>query len=238
MNVVVPIGQHVHTGTRYIDKFPWYTMMTILLYIVLYTNIPVGSKEFDALSLRLSKSKQSYRWYSYSYIHGSDIHLATNIILYIVVSIPIEYDNFIWRTFLIQFFSIIGGACGPGWEQRLLQPDTKITVVGASGGIYGMLASISGNLILNWSELPMYKRLIYISMLSCMVTSDVVVSSIFPNPSISYSCHMGGFIAGTFAGICCMKNIKVLQWERRLRIASGSVLSIYIFMGAINLFTL
>lgn len=216
---------------------PWYTLTMMVVYLICYWRITLESDVFYELALDMDETKQAYRWYTYSLLHASPMHIGSNIVVYAFTSIPVECDNFIWRTVLIHLFSILGGAFGPGWEHRLLPPShTRASIiVGASGGIYGMFSSMSGNLILNWPELSENKRIAYTTSLCCMVTADVIANSAWPDPSISYSCHIGGFVAGIFSGICFMKNTRVLKWENRLKIASGVILGAYTVAGAVNL---
>lgn len=214
-------------------RFPYYTFAMFFVYIGIYFGLPYGSGPFEGLVMDTEKRREVYRWYSYSLVHFNDMHLASNMFTLCIYSGFVEWDNHFWRCFLIHFFSILGGVVGFGWEYRLT--GTEMILLGASGGVYGMLASQIGNLILNWPELDPVKKWFYVIMLVAALVSDIAVNTVMQNTNISYSTHVGGFIAGIFAGLAFMINIKVLKWEKILKIVNIVILSIWMTAGFINL---
>ena len=218
------------------QHFPFYSLPIVLLHISMYYAAPLGSKAFNALAFINGgedyERGQIYRWYTYSLAHLNGQHIALNAICTLLYGILIEFDNAAWRCLLIHTASIIAGALGCGWEYRVT--GNAVMLIGSSGGVYGLLASQAGNLIVNWPELTLFRRMVFTSVLVSVSITEALVGYFFYSPTISYSTHVGGFIAGLLAGGCLTTNIRKLPWERAFRIACWTGLSIYLLAGAIN----
>lgn len=217
-------------------RMPYQTVTFAIVYIVLYYTIPRDSDTYALLRFDSDLPREAYRWWTYSLLHWTPTHLYMNITMLILYGILLEYTNMVWRTFLIYQLAILGGAFGAGWYLRIVP--NNIYLVGASGGIYGLLAAQSGYLIINWPEMDVLSRIIHTSFLIAPTVSDIVVSSIHPNPQTSYSAHVGGFIAGVMASICLVRNIRVYRWENITKITVGCLFGVYLIAGGINLLTL
>ena len=123
-----------------------------------------------------------------------------------------------------------------GWQARIYSK--SISVIGASGGIYGLLTSQTANLCLNWWELHILQRIIYTSLLVSCVTSDIIISVLYYNSNVSYSDHIGGALIGVFAGMCFLKNIRVIEWERKMKFISAGLMIVFFATSITNLFLL
>lgn len=216
-------------------KFPFYTPIMFMVYMSIYFTIctnPQDSRN-DGLDLDTGRGKEVYRWYTYSLLHLNAMHIGVNMFCLLIYCGLVEWDHGTWRTFAIHTCSILGGAFAAGWEARILKE--RLYVIGVSGGNYGMLSSQIGNLVLNWPELTLMRRIFYPLLLCSCVISDVVVNIVLYNDQISYSAHVGGFVFGVFAGMTLMKNIRKLAWERRMQYVMASVFFVITLVGSINL---
>lgn len=231
---VIPIYQKQIKPVNIIKRVPWNAVVMSIIYIIIYYKINPASSIYSGLQFDTEKLREIYRWWTYSLLHSSNSHLYMNMVMLYICGGFLEFDSGVWRTFIIYNLSILGGACGCGWSHRFVYKE-DIFLVGASGGIYGLLAAQTGNLIMNWKEFNIISRSANTSLLGMSVISDIVVNSINPNPDISYSTHVGGFITGVLASICFVKNIKVIKWENKLKIASGVLLGSFLTVGIINL---
>ncbi len=216
-------------------RFPYYTFAFVAIYIAIYFTIPQMSPTYQTLwfDSDLQERRQVYRWYTYSLLHANLEHLIMNCIVWVFYSTMVALDNNKFRVFLIQTLSILGGVFGCGWQIRITK--ANLTLVGASGGIYGMLSCQIGNLIVNWPELDFFKRLVYTTFLISTTVSDIIFSVLMYSSTISYSAHIGGFIMGMFAGGCLMHNIRKLKWERHFRTACGICVLMFTIAGTVNL---
>lgn len=214
-------------------RLPWYSLCICIIYIAIYFSYPPYSPMFNNLNFDTEFPREAYRWYTYSLLHLGAAHISTNIMMTMICGALIEWDSYALRCFLIHTLSIIGGGFGCGWESR--SKHKLIAMVGASGGAYGLLASQMGNLIINWPELDLLRRIVFTSLLVCTTVSDIVVTIIMYDPMVSYSTHIGGFIAGAIAGGCIMKNWKKVNWERYYRIGCWVALGAYLAAGMTNM---
>jgi len=216
-------------------KFPYYSLFFLLLYIVVFVEIPLMSPTYQALLFDSDegKIKEVYRWYTYSLLHIDVQHLLTNCFTWSIFASIVELENNKLRVFLMHTLGVLGGAFGCGWQIRFTGANIKL--VGASGGIYGLWSCQVGNLIINWPELNLFKRVMYTTLLVMMTLTDVIVNSVMYNPHVSYSTHIGGFFMGIFAGGALMHNVRKLKWERHFRAACQIVVVLLTLAGSFNL---
>ena len=205
----------------------------LCIYWIMYARLPIESPRFDALVLDMDYKRQAWRWWTYMLLHRDLMHILINSASWGMFAGIVEIDNLAHRTMAIHMVSIIGGAAGVGWESRLVRNDRR--VVGASGGIYGLWASQVGNLVLNWPELDLLRRVAYIWILVAMMIGDIASTAIHYDANTAYSNHIGGLITGVFAGGLLMKNKVKLKWEREYTIASGVCLGVWLLSGCLNL---
>lgn len=238
-NVVVSIvpAKPQPSKWRIIKKLPWHTMAMVASYIAIFYTIPRDSEAYVDLAFDSDYLKEAYRWWTYSLLHYNTFHIYGNMIMLIACGALLEYGNYQWRTFCIYNLAILGGACGCGWSLRFLQHD-PMTLVGASGGVYGLLAGQTGYLMMNWNDISVPARIWNTSFLVVPTSIDIILSAIHPNPQISYSTHVGGFITGAMASICLVRNIRPLKWENIVKITTGCVLGCTLIAGFANLLTL
>jgi membrane associated rhomboid family serine protease len=216
-------------------KVPWYTLMMFVVYMSMYFEVPEGTKTYTTLALRTRALKEAYRWWTYSLLHLNAMHLGVNMMTWFIYGGLIEWDHGPLRCASVQILSILGGACGFGWEWRLKQPSQHTMLVGVSGGVYGMLASQIGNLMINWIEIDELKKVFYVLLLLSAIVSDVTISTVNNNAGVSYSAHIGGFITGTIVSIFALKNIKTQSWERIARPVAACVAVCFLIAGFVNL---
>jgi membrane associated rhomboid family serine protease len=216
-----------------VKSIPIYAPVAFSLYMIMFFSCQVNTRCGDALELDTRKGSEAYRWYTYSLIHFDGIHLAVNMLNLIFFAALTEFYNGFWRTFAIHTCSIFGGAFAAGWESRIL--DESFSVIGVSGGNYGLLSSQIGFLSLNWHELSVRKRVVHIVFITCPVVADIVSSVVSHSDSVSYSAHVGGFVFGLFAGLTLMRNIRVLKSEKVMQKICGGVFLASALAGSVNL---
>jgi membrane associated rhomboid family serine protease len=214
-----------------IKHFPFYSLFMLFIYLSFYYIFPESN--YSSIELNTKYSYQIYRYYTYSLLHANVMHLIINLYTWIVFASIVEYDSGSIRSFGIHLSSIIGGSFATGWQSRITNVPTK--VIGASGGIYGMLSSIISDLILNWNEFSKYKKFVYISILTTTITSDIVTNIVYYNPKISYSAHIGGFINGIFGGLILSRNRKIDKWEKKMQIGIGITIAAVSISSFFNL---
>lgn len=234
MSRIIP---DIETGTMRTalkQHFPYYTIFMFIVYLIIYLSKPVNY--YTPIILDTKYAYEVYRYYSYSLAHYSVAHIVINLYTWFVYAFIVEYESGSLRAFGIHFISILAGSFGVGWNARFT--GERLKVLGASGGIYGMLSSIIGDLVLNWNEFSIYKKCVYIAILVSSISSDVATNIVYYNPKISYANHFGGFLGGIGAGLILSKNKKIHTWERKLQIAVFATTATLATASFINLFLL
>ena len=155
-----------------------------------------------------------------------------NMYVWLILAGMVDYDNGFFRTFAMHTTAILGGAFGVGWEARLTHTNL---VVGASGGDYGMLSSIISDLVLNWNEMNRFKRLFYTGVLIDTIASEIITNTIYYNPMISYSNHVGGFLYGIVSSLLFSRNIKIDKWEKTMQYIVGAFIFLITMINFFNL---
>lgn len=215
-----------------LHHFPYYTIFMFMVYIALYGTL--RKQDVGDIRLMTSKGDEVYRWYTYSLAHFDGMHVGVNMMGLCIYGTMLEWDHASWRVILVHLASILGGAFGVGWESRF-RGGKSMNVIGASGGVYGLLASEVSNLTLNWSEFSTLQRAVYLTILLSCIASDVGVNIAMYNKNISYSNHACGFVFGVLGGLSFLTNKKVLVWEKGLRWGGRSLMCVLGLAGAINL---
>lgn len=229
---LVPV---THQTRFYLRKVPWYTLAMFTVYMCMYFKAPSDSQIFSSLALSSRAFKEVYRWWTYSLLHLNAMHVGVNMMTWLIYGGFIEWDHGPLRCAIVQSLSILGGACGFGWEWRFTKPTRQTNLVGVSGGVYGMLASQIGNLLINWKEIDALKRAFYVLLLLSAIASDVTVNVVNHNDKVSYSAHTGGFITGAIVSVAALRNIRTQPWERVARPVAAFVGAGFLVAGFVNL---
>lgn len=86
----------------------------------------------------------------------------------------------------------------------------NLTVVGASGAIYGLIGVCTANLVLNWEEMPL--RWYRMAVLVFFVVNEGAMYYYSYDPFTSYCAHAGGFAFGLLFSFPILKNLRVTCW--------------------------
>jgi rhomboid-related protein 1/2/3 len=146
--------------------------------------------------------KEFWRLVTYMLVHSSWIHLIFNLIVQLVVGIPLELAHGPFSTALIYLAGVLYGSL----SVSLFNP--TVCLVGASSGIYAILAAHLSNVLLNWRHLDFVAmRIIGVIVIAvvgnCGISGDsckwlLDASEQLP---ISRLAHLSGAFAGFTVGV-------------------------------------
>ena len=233
----------VKPSTSVLLKLPWYTAAMSVVFVSMFYGVPEGSSAFDALALAVpGGARRAWTWYTYALLHGSTLHLWINMFSWGIYGALSEYENPpAWRTAAVSSASMVSGALAAGWQYRVLpHPRMPFVLLGASGGIYGLLACQVGNLVMSWSDAGLLYRMFAISALVSTTVTDVVLYCAVPDAQTSYSAHLGGAFAGLALGFLLPPRTSQQQQQQQLgkrvaRWVALAALAAYAVMGVVNL---
>lgn len=212
---------------KLIYKYPpfFITFISILelvsfVYYALRSDEPltlIGPVPFQSkLIYNPHRRYEIWRYLTYMFIHAGFWHISFNILIQLVVGIPLELAHKFERVFVIYIGGIIAGSLG----NSIADPHSYLA--GASSGCYALVAAHMSNLIINWTEIRgACCRLVLISTFIFIDLGIAIYERHFKLSLTPHRTSYGGHLAGTFSGLLlgliCLRNVRVLSWERELR---------------------
>ncbi|OWA50006.1 putative Rhomboid-related protein 3 [Hypsibius exemplaris] len=161
------------------------------------------------------RRKEAWRLLTYMLIHAGWTHLIVNLAVQFILGIPLELVHKYWRVAIVYLLGVVAGSLGTSVT------DPKIFIVGASGGVYALIAAHLASIVINWKEMEYnWIRLVFWILL---VGADVGVAVYYkhfydgPNPPlVGYTAHFCGAVCGFLMGVVCLRNLHKLKWEQIL----------------------
>lgn len=198
--------------------------ISVHLYCAIYNmmdTMPNGRCYLKNLfAFNSARRYEIWRYLTYMLIHRDNSHLLLNVLVQTFVGFPLEMVHGFRRTCIIYIGGVIGGSLG----QSILNGGTYC-LIGASAGVYSLLAAILSNMIVNWSELD-YRWPRFIVYVAFLIV-DIIRNFSFGDTNVSVISHMFGAFSGLLLGLYFVKNLRIEKWE----IALGTVaLIIYVIV--------
>ncbi|XP_061389097.1 rhomboid-related protein 3 [Musca vetustissima] len=211
----------------YADRYsccppPWFIVCITIIELTLFTyhtvnsgdaTDPVGPVPIDSLFIyRPDKRHELWRFMSYMFLHAGWFHLGFNLLIQLVFGLPLEMVHGSGRIACIYFSGVLAGSLGTS----IIDPD--VYLVGASGGVYALLAAHLANVLINYHQMH-YGILRLASILffaSCDVGFAVYARFVDDYPSVSFIAHLTGALAGLTIGLLVLKNFEQKLHEQLL----------------------
>lgn len=178
----------------------------LVLALVLGRDVVADALQFSGLYLQVPRGRvEPWRLLSYSLVHGSIIHLAFNLVALWFFGRAIE-SALGWRRFLALYLaSVVGGAVAVA----LLAPYTA--VIGASGGIFGLMAA-AVFVVRRTGESP--------RTLLVLIAINLLFG--FVGSGVSWQAHVGGLLVGLLCGWLLLREADHAPGRR---LGSGEVIT-------------
>ncbi|KAL3877380.1 hypothetical protein ACJMK2_035098 [Sinanodonta woodiana] len=170
--------------------------------ITLNGPVPVNS----VFIYRPDRRIEVWRFILYMFIHAGWIHLFFNMLIQILVGLPLEMVHGSCRIATVYMAGVLAGSLGTSIF------DMHAYLVGASGGVYALLAGHLANILLNYSHMQL--GIVKLAAVLLIASSDVGFaiwdrySKKTPVPPISYTAHLMGALAGLTIGLVVLKNFE------------------------------
>ncbi|KAK9883249.1 hypothetical protein WA026_001438 [Henosepilachna vigintioctopunctata] len=230
--MVMIVAEQILTDDRdrkyYADRYtckppPLFILFITLLelgFFIYYTVVksevnPAGPVPIDSVFIyRPDKRKEVWRFLLYMMLHASWLHLGFNLVVQMVVGLPLEMVHGSGRVALIYMAGVIAGSLGTSVF------DTNVCLVGASGGVYALLAGHLANIMLNYNNMQcgILKLVGIIAIASCDVGYAIYsryAGEVF-GTAVSYVAHLTGALAGLTIGLLVLKNFEQKLHEQLL----------------------
>ncbi|XP_014681445.1 PREDICTED: protein rhomboid-like [Priapulus caudatus] len=169
-----------------------------------------------------------WRFIFYMVLHAGWIHLLFNLMVQLLVGLPLEMVHGSFRISIIYLAGVLAGSLGTSVFDR------DVYLVGASGGVYALLAAHLANILLNYSEMELgIIRLIGILVIDILLNYSEMELGIIRligilviasadvgfaiwgryaaeenGPPVAYVAHLTGALAGLTIGLLVLKNFE------------------------------
>ncbi|XP_058804831.1 protein rhomboid isoform X3 [Phymastichus coffea] len=210
---------------------------------------PSGPVPIDSVFIyRPDKRLELWRFAFYMFLHAGWLHLLFNLGVQVVVGLPLEMVHGSLRIAAVYMAGVLAGSLGTSVF------DTDVCLVGASGGVYALLAAHLANVMLNYNNMEFgIVRLIGIFIIASADVGFAIydryaaeqlgppvayasASEQLAGPPVSYVAHLTGALAGLTIGLLVLKNFEQRLHEQLLWwVALGVYAACTIFAVMYNL---
>ncbi|RKP33927.1 rhomboid family-domain-containing protein [Dimargaris cristalligena] len=166
---------------------------------------------------------QGFRFVLPIFLHAGVLHLLFNLLHQLSYGSQLEREIGWWRFGAIYILSGIGGII----LGSILSPPLFASV-GASGALFGLLACQLLEILFNWHRI--HNPCLELSKFVIVIGLSFVLGLL---PGIDNFAHIGGFIAGLFAGLIFLSNLPFDKYTKWIRLVAW-VISVAVI---ITLFT-
>jgi len=204
-----------------------------VLYEIQITQEKTDYTSDECLIFDRDRRTEIWRYVTYSLTHRDFEHVIANMILQLMVGLPLEMVHGASRISSIYIFGVLGGSLASYCF------DPRVNLLGASGGVYSLIAAHLSTLILNWNE----DSAIIIKRARLSKTPHAVDGKLFrvlqllavltfalldtayafyrrysgEYSSVSYVAHLVGSVVGLLVGIIVLKDRIEEPWEKKMK---------------------
>jgi rhomboid protease GluP len=143
-------------------------------------------------------AEQYWRLVSNAFLHWDVLHLAFNMYALWNLGVAVERYFGSSKLLVMYFLAAVGGSLAS------LYFHPEVTSAGASGAVFGAFGSLLAFLRFHASKFE--KTFVKSATQSIVVLLVVNLLWGFSRPGIDNFAHIGGFITGVLAGLCCVTN--------------------------------
>ncbi|XP_023037291.1 protein rhomboid isoform X2 [Drosophila willistoni] len=204
---------------------------------------PTGPIPTDSMFIyRPDRRHEIWRFLFYMVLHAGWFHLGFNVAVQLLFGLPLEMVHGSTRIACIYFSGVLAGSLGTS----IFDPDAYL--VGASGGVYALLAAHLANVLLNYHQMRYgVARLAFILIFASFDFGFAIYARYageyimpcqvgIPFSAVSYVAHLAGAVAGLTIGLLVLKNFEQKLHEQLLWwIALGTYTACVVFAIAFNI---
>ncbi|XP_075162967.1 protein rhomboid-like [Haematobia irritans] len=209
-------------------------------YITVKPHSELNSTSIPSESLliyRPDRRLEIWRFLTYMTLHANCFHLAFNVIVQLLYGLPLEMVHGSSRIAAIYMAGVLAGSLGTSVI------DSEVYLVGASGGVYALLAAQLANVMINFgqmrygaSQLMAVLLFVFCDTGYAFYSKYVADQELLLIPSVSYIAHLTGSLAGFSIGFLVLVNFEDKNESSMLRWLAFGVYAVFIlFAIAFNL---
>ncbi|KAH8303809.1 hypothetical protein KR018_008188, partial [Drosophila ironensis] len=235
-----PVDWEAHPGaetqpapTKWLP--PFFIVLVSILEIAVFVCGLADHPEDSLLIYRPDQRLQLWRFLSYALLHASWLHLAFNVLTQLLFGLPLETVHGSVRTGVIYLAGVLAGSLGTSVV------NSEVYLVGASGGVYALLAAQLASILLNFGHMRngVVQLMAVMFFVFCDLGYALFPRQLMPQQTrlpVSYIAHMTGALAGISVGLLLLRQLDGGLRPRPLRWLALSVWCLFSTFGiAFNL---
>lgn len=164
--------------------------------------IDIAGLGFRPVYLTPEYSPQAYTLFSSMFVHGGFAHIFGNMFIFIFLGLAFE-QRIGWKKFLIIY--LVSGICGTLTHSlmNLDYPNNWITLIGASGAIFGIMGAFAFSYPRDEVVMPIplgiimivrRVKVMYIVILFAVIETIIVMVDV--QDTTAHFAHIGGLLSG------------------------------------------
>jgi len=156
---------------------------------------------------RSDKRIEVWRFLLYVVVHAGWLHLLFNLVVQLVVGLPLEMVHGSFRTAVVYISGVLAGSLATSVF------DSSVYLVGASGGVYALLAAHAANVLLNYSQIAFPVVRVFVIIITASMNVGYAIWDRYASTSqtdypVSYMAHLAGAGAGLTIGLLVLRNFE------------------------------
>ncbi|CAG2111437.1 unnamed protein product [Medioppia subpectinata] len=182
-------------------ELAFFIYYTIVLGVTSSGPIPIDS----LFIYRPDKRDQIWRFVFYLVLHAGWIHLIFNLLVQLLVGLPLEMVHGSARIGTVYMAGVLAGSLGTSVF------DSDVYLVGASGGVYALLAAHLANVLLNYNHMESGILRLFAVFVIASTDVGIAIYDRYYHESegpVSYVAHLTGALAGLTIGLLVLKNFE------------------------------
>ena len=173
------------------------------------------------LVFRPDARAQVWRFVVYAFLHAGPWHLALNLLVQLLLGMPLEMVHGSLRCAGLY----VGGVLAGSLASSVL--DAHVYLVGASGGVYALLAAHLANVMLNYAHMRLPAlRLVGVAFIASVDVSLAILDHYYGGHGgpralpVSYLAHLAGAMAGLSLGLLMLRSFEATP-QKAMRVLGG-----------------
>ncbi|KAK2149243.1 hypothetical protein LSH36_459g00034 [Paralvinella palmiformis] len=158
---------------------------------------------------RPDRRLEVWRFIFYMLVHAGWVHLFFNMLVQLTVGVPLEMVHGSFRVGLIYMAGVLAGSLG------MSVFDMSGYLVGASGGVYALLAAHLANILLNYTEMELAVYKLVAVLIVAGADVGLAIWDRYTNDdddddkhTTGYVAHLMGALAGFTIGLLVLKHFE------------------------------
>jgi len=180
---------------RFTESWTFYIIVINVIFFAVQIFFPMFTEIFS-LTPSIVFSGHYYQFVTYMFLHGNLIHIVFNMFVFAIFGFPLELTLGRRRFLAVYIISGIGSAVFYILMMMLMMGGMDIGLLGASGGVFGVLAAYAFKYPRQWVYIFGLFPLPAAVLIVFLLIEETFLGVLSLQPGIANFGHVGGIITG------------------------------------------